>query len=100
MNSSKNPFVKPKTDEKPVAKVESKNDEREKELKQIKNQITKSEKEIERLEAEIKAFDAKLADPNQYQTMMNDKGAFAAYEAMKKQLEAEMKTWESLQGQL
>jgi hypothetical protein len=31
---------------------------------------------------------------------MNDKGAFAAYEAMKKQLEAEMKTWESLQGQL
>ena len=100
MNSSKNPFVKPKTDEKPVVKVESKNDEREKELKQIKNQITKSEKEIERLEAEIKSFDAKLADPNQYQTVMNDKGAFAAYEAMKKQLEAEMKTWESLQGQL
>jgi len=101
MNSSKNPFVKPKEETKKEApKVDSKNDEREKELKQIKNQIAKSEKEIERLENEIKLFDEKLADPNQYQTMMNDKEAFAKYEQMKKGLEVEMKNWEQLQSKL
>lgn len=100
MNSSKNPFVKPKEAKLEAPKAEVKNDEREKELKQIKNQIGKSEKEIERLEAEIKAFDDKLADPAQYQTVMNDKSAFAAYEQLKKQLEGEMKNWEDLQSKL
>ncbi len=99
--NTKSPFIKPKVEvkvEKP--KVDSFNDEREKELKQIKNQIVKSEKEIERLEAEIKAFDDKLADPNQYQTLMNDKDTFAKYEQMKKQLDAEMQNWEALQAKL
>lgn len=100
MNSSKNPFVKPKEAKLEAPKAEVKNDEREKELKQIKSQIGKSEKEIERLEAEIKAFDDKLADPAQYQTVMNDKSAFAAYEQLKKQLEGEMKNWEDLQSKL
>ncbi|MCW3070269.1 MAG: glycosyl transferase family 2 [Bacteroidetes bacterium] len=101
MNSSKNPFQKASpaaVKEKP--KEDPKNDEREKEQKQIKSQIVKSEKEIERLENEIKIFDAKLADPSQYQSVVNDKAAFATYEQMKKQLEAEMKTWEDLQGRL
>ncbi|MBL7884790.1 MAG: ABC-F family ATP-binding cassette domain-containing protein, partial [Bacteroidia bacterium] len=101
MNSSKNPFVKPKEEaKKEVPKQESKNDEREKELKQIKNQITKSEKEIERLENEINLFDEKLADPNQYQSVMNDKEAFAKYEQTKKALELEMQNWEQLQSKL
>ncbi len=100
MNSSKNPFVKPKEPKQEAPKAEVKNDEREKELKQIRNQISKSEKEIERLEAEIKAFDDKLADPAQYQTVMNDKSAFAAYEQLKKHLEGEMKNWEDLQSKL
>ncbi|MBN8695909.1 MAG: ABC-F family ATP-binding cassette domain-containing protein [Bacteroidetes bacterium] len=100
MNSSKNPFVKPKEAKLEAPKAEVKNDEREKELKQIRNQISKSEKEIERLEAEIKAFDDKLADPAQYQTVMNDKSAFATYEQLKKQLEGEMKNWEELQSKL
>lgn len=101
MNTSKNPFVKAKTEVKVEApKADQKNDEREKELKQLKSQITKSEKEIERLEKEIKLFDDKLADPAQYQTVMNDKAAFANYEQMKKQLEAEMSNWENLQGKL
>ncbi|MDF2437154.1 MAG: ATP-binding cassette protein [Bacteroidota bacterium] len=101
MNSSKNPFQKAKPDvvkEKP--KEDPKNEEREKELKQWKSQLTKCEKEIERLENEIKIFDSKLADPTQYQTVMNDKAAFDNYEKMKKQLESEMKTWEDLQGKL
>lgn len=100
MNTSKNPFQK----EKPVVvekpKVENKNDEREKELKQLNSQISKSEKEIERLEKEIKLFDDKLSDPSQYQTVVNDKEAFAKYEALKKQLESEMQNWEALQAKL
>ena len=101
MNTSKNPFVKAKAEvkeEKP--KPDPKIEEREKELKQVKSQITKSEKEIERLESEIKIFDDKLADPSQYQAIVNDKEAFAKYEALKKQLEAEMANWETLQGKL
>jgi ATP-binding cassette subfamily F protein 3 len=99
--NSKNPFVKPKEDkaEKPV-KVEAKNDEREKELKQIRSQISKAEKEIERLESEISDFDKKLADPEQYQQIVNDKAGFAKYEALKKQLDQEMQNWEKLQAQL
>ncbi len=101
MNSSKNPFQKAKTDapkEKP--KVDIAAEEREKEQKQLKSQITKSEKEIERLENEIKIFDMKLADPEKYQSVINDKTAFANYEQMKKQLESEMVMWEGLQERL
>ncbi len=101
MNTSKNPFVKAKVDiVAPVKKAEPKNDEREKELKNIKSQINRSEKEIERLESEIKQFDDKLADPDQYLVVMNDIAAFANYEQMKKLLESEMETWEELQGKL
>ena len=101
MNTSKNPFVKAKAElkvEKP--KVENKNEEREKELKQINSQIAKSEKEISRLEAEIKIFDDKLSDSAQYQIVVNDKEAFAKYEALKKTLDAEMQNWEALQAKL
>jgi ATP-binding cassette subfamily F protein 3 len=99
--NSKSPFLKPKEEtkvEKP--KVDTRNDEREKEIKQLKSAITKSEKEIERLENEIGLFDKKLADPDQYQTVMNDKAAFSEYEKMKKQLETEMQNWEALQAKL
>jgi len=102
MNTSKNPFLKAKTEtavkEKPKTDIAS--EEREKELKQIRSQIGKAEKEIERLENGIKIFDDKLADPAQYQTVMNDKAAFANYEKMKKDLEAEMAKWEELQNKL
>jgi len=101
MNTKNNPFVKAKSEvkeEKP--KADPRIEEREKELKQIKSQISKSEKEIERLEKEIKIFDEKLSDPDQYQTVVNDKETFAKYEQMKKQLEAEMLNWETLQGKL
>lgn len=99
--NAKNPFVKPKETvkvEKP--KPDPKIEEREKELKQISSQISKSEKEIEKFEAEIKEFDAKLSDPEQYKLIMNDKEAFAKYELLKKQLEVELKKWEELQSKL
>lgn len=72
----------------------------EKELKNLQSQLSKTEKEIERLENEIKSFDEKLADPAQYQTIVNDKAAFAKYEDLKKKLEAEMLKWEELQAKL
>lgn len=100
--NTKSPFVKAKVEvkeEKP--KVDNRvADERAKELKVIANQIAKSEKEIERLEAEIKLFDDKLSDSSQYQTVVNDKEAFAKYEELKKLLNSEMLNWEGLQGKL
>lgn len=101
MNTSKNPFVKAKSEavkEKP--KTDAAAEEREKEQKQLRTRISKAEKEIGRLENEIRLFDAKLADPEQYQSVINDKAAFASYEQMKKQLEAEMSNWERLQEKL
>lgn len=99
--NTKSPFVKAKEEakvEKP--KVLPVNDEHEKELKQIKNLVSKTEIEIARLEAEIKIIDEQLSDSAQYQTIINDKETFAKYEQMKKQLDVEMTTWESLQGKL
>lgn len=89
-----------KTEEKKVEKniaVEEKQ-KQEKELKNIQNQISRTETEIARLENEIKTFDEKLADPAQYQNVVNDKAAFAKYEDLKKKLESEMLKWEELQG--
>ncbi len=99
--NTKSPFVKAKVEvkeEKP--KVDTQADERAKEMKLINSQIAKSEKEIERLEAEIKLFNDKLSDPSQYQAVVNDKEAFAKYEALKKQLEIEMQNWEAFQAKL
>jgi ATP-binding cassette subfamily F protein 3 len=62
--------------------------------------VSKSEKHIEKLETEIKALDAKLADPDQYQEATNDKEFFPNYEKLKKQLEEEMKKWEELQQKM
>ncbi len=72
----------------------------EKELKNLQTQLSKTEKEIERLEKEIKAFDEKLADPGQYQAIVNDRALFSKYEDSKKRLGLEMIKWEELQGKL
>ncbi|MES2140557.1 MAG: ABC-F family ATP-binding cassette domain-containing protein [Bacteroidota bacterium] len=74
--------------------------EHEKELKQIKNLVSKTETEIARLETEIKIIDDQLSDSAQYQTIINDKETFAKYEQMKKQLDIEMTAWENLQEKL
>ncbi|MEO6882658.1 MAG: ABC-F family ATP-binding cassette domain-containing protein [Bacteroidia bacterium] len=90
-------FSVPKNEETPANKELRK--QKEKDLKQVQNQISKSESEIARLEKEIKNFDDKLLDPAQYNTIMNDASAFAKYEELKKNLETEMKKWEELQTQ-
>ncbi len=74
--------------------------QREKELRTMQNQISKSEQEIARLESEIKKVDDLLLDPELYTETVNDKEIFPRYEAMKKQLEKEMEKWEELQGKI
>ncbi|MGB3946442.1 MAG: hypothetical protein WBM13_00540, partial [Bacteroidia bacterium] len=99
--NAKSPFIKPKEEPKiEQPKTVDSNNELEKELKQLKNQVSKSEGEIARLEAAIKIVDDQLSDPAQYQTIINNKETFAKYEQMKKQLDNEMSNWESLQAKL
>jgi len=74
--------------------------EKEKEIRHIQGLISKSEKEIAKLEAEIKAIDDKLMNPQQYAEVVNDKTLYSRYEDMKKSLEAEMSNWETLQQKL
>ena len=69
-------------------------------LKDLQSQVSKQEKKIERLESEIKAIDEKLANPDTYNEIVNNKDTFSNYEKLKKQLEEEMKKWEQLQAKL
>ncbi len=98
--NTKTPFVKPKTEAKVEKPKVTANDETEKELKNLKSLIIKSEKEIERLENEIKSIDEKLSDTEQYQTVMNDKAVFSIYEQNKKLLDTEMQKWSELESKL
>lgn len=72
----------------------------EQEQKQVRNQIKKTEAEIERLEKEIKACDDKLSDTETYNQLVNDKSFFDNYNALKSQLESEMRKWEELSAKL
>jgi len=73
---------------------------KEAEQKQLRSQLKKAEENIERLEKEIKEADQKLADPKEYEKLMNDQTFFAKYNTLKKELEKEMEKWESVSSQL
>ena len=99
--NAKNPFVKAKEEIKvEKIKTDSKKDESLIEIKQLKNQIVKSEKEIEGLEQEIKTLDEKLANPDYYNEALKDKSIFDRYNKLKSNLDIEMKKWEDLCQQL
>ncbi|MBK9285922.1 MAG: ABC-F family ATP-binding cassette domain-containing protein [Sphingobacteriaceae bacterium] len=70
------------------------------EQKKIRSQIKKAEENIEKLESEIKKSDALLADPKEYEKLMNDQSFFAKYNALKKELEQEMQKWEDLSSKI
>lgn len=74
--------------------------ELDKEIKQLKNAITKSESKIEDLELDISLFEEDLHDPKKYQEKINNKTAFAEYEKDKQRLDREMANWEQLQEKL
>jgi ATP-binding cassette, subfamily F, member 3 len=67
---------------------------------QIASQIKKAEEQIERLEAEIKTLDDKLAIPDSYEELTKDPHFFNSYNKLKKELEKEMEKWEELSAKL
>ncbi len=86
--------------QKPEVKTQEVNKDKEKELKKIKAEVEKSEKRIAELETKVADLDAKLQDANQFAELSKDPNFFSSYEALKKQLEAEMANWEKLSEQL
>lgn len=68
--------------------------------KELQSKISKAEKQIQKLESQIKTIDEKLANPDTYNEVVNNKDTFSNYEKLKKQLEEEMKVWEELQQKL
>lgn len=83
-----------------VQKVEEKKPEPAKDNKKLKAEVDKSEKKIAELETQIADLDKKLQDSNQFAELNKDPNFFKNYEALKKQLEAEMANWEKLSEQL
>jgi ATP-binding cassette subfamily F protein 3 len=83
-----------------IQKVEEKKPDPAKDTKKLKAEIKKSEKKIAELEGQIAALDKKLQDSNQFAELNKDPNFFSNYEALKKQLEAEMANWEKLSEQL
>ena len=76
------------------------NKEKETEQKQIKNQIKKVEELISSLETEIKKADEQLANPNEYEKLVNNSDFFNQYNELKKKLEIELSKWEELNDKL
>ncbi|MBK7147296.1 MAG: ABC-F family ATP-binding cassette domain-containing protein [Bacteroidetes bacterium] len=68
----------------------------EKALKKRKADLDKCEQRIAELEQKIARTEQELADPARFQELSKDPGFFAAYEALKKELDAEMVKWETL----
>ena len=74
--------------------------EKKKQQAQIASQLKKTEEQIEKLEAEIKSLDDKLAVPEAYESLTKDPHFFSSYNALKKELENEMAKWEDLSSKL
>jgi ATP-binding cassette subfamily F protein 3 len=74
--------------------------ENEKEIRRIKNAITKVESEIERLEGEIAEWDAKLAAPEAHGLDISNPALFDSYNQLKQQLDHQMHEWEKLNYEL
>lgn len=72
----------------------------EKELRKVKNQISRSEEEIEKLESEIKIKEDILAEPDKFREIMSEGSVFENYRELKKRLDNAMQNWEKLHSQL
>jgi ATP-binding cassette subfamily F protein 3 len=65
-------------------------------ISRVEKQISEAEYQISKLEEEIATMDKKLADPS----TIDNGSLFNTYGASKKQVEKEMKNWESLNDEL
>jgi ATP-binding cassette subfamily F protein 3 len=68
----------------------------EKAEKRRKADLDKCEQRIAELEQKIARTEQELADPARFQELSKDPAFFATYEALKKELDAEMVKWETL----
>jgi len=74
--------------------------ESERDLRKIKNQISRTEDEIERLEKEGKKLEEMLGEPLKHQERIKDGSLYKDYEDLKSRLHTEMGKWESLHSEL
>ena len=72
----------------------------EREIRKVKNQITKCETEIEHLEAAMKQMEEMLGSPEKYQKKIQDGSLYNEYQKSKEMHAREMKRWEELQYEL
>jgi ATP-binding cassette subfamily F protein 3 len=87
--------------EKPVGKEDyARRKEAEKAVRKVTGAIAAAEKRIGELEADIAAWDARLADPAAHGIDMADGKVFAAYNELKTKLSHEMHEWEKLNYEL
>jgi ATP-binding cassette subfamily F protein 3 len=93
-NENQKPEIK---SEKPVGKPAPAN---EADQKQIRSQVKKTEELITELEYQIVEMDKKLADPAEYEKLVNDKTFFDNYNKVRLQLDEAMQRWEALSGKL
>ena len=72
--------------------------EQEKELKKLKNKISKIETEIANLEGEIEKIDLELAQ--NYDEVSSRPNFFEKYKAKKTKLDSLMKDWEKVEAEV
>lgn len=72
----------------------------EKDIRKIKNLISKCEENISQLERLVKETDEKLINPETYKNVLADKEFYTTYEKNKKLLQEEMRKWERLHADM
>jgi len=74
--------------------------ESERDLRKIRNQISKAENEIERLEQEAVKLEGMLGEPHKHENRIKDGSLYREYEEVKSKLAVEMERWEALHNEL
>jgi ATP-binding cassette, subfamily F, member 3 len=72
----------------------------EKDLRKVKNQVSKCEEEIEKLERAMKEHEDVLGDPQKHWEVMKSGKVYEEYEQLRKKHASEMNRWEKLQKEL
>jgi ATP-binding cassette subfamily F protein 3 len=73
--------------------------EQEKELKRLKNAVSKAEEQVAAIEIQIADIETKLKDPAQFQELSKDASFFSNYETLKQLQQQAMEQWEQLTAQ-
>ncbi len=100
-NQKKQPASTPAADASSAKKMNyEKKRSFEKEIRKVRNQITRSEEEIGKLENKLKETEAILIQPDKFKDKVLGVQMYKEYERIKLLLEQEMKSWEKFQEQL